>query len=188
MCYKGYIKSDKVPYMIRWETLDADFAAACQTVLVRCARQNIMLVPYMGLRTLDQQNKLYRQGRTWAAIEAKIGALYESDAPYLAKKLLDAGPQGGTKIVTNAIGGYSWHNWRKAIDCYIQNDDKSACWDGQDERYHIYGQEAIAEGLTWGGNFKTLPDYGHIQQPNYEVMETMTIVEINDHFQSIEAP
>ncbi len=83
-----------------------------------------------GLRTYAQQNALYAQGRT------KPG-----------------------KVVTNARGGYSWHNMSLAADLAFVRKGV-VTWDGP---WQWLGNLAAKHGLTWGGTFKGLADYGHFQ-------------------------
>ncbi len=91
-----------------------------------------------GHRTWDEQNALYAQGRT------KPGAK-----------------------VTNARGGYSWHNFGIAGDCGVFQgklylDGGSAAQRTLAERVHkacsLVADEA---GLEWGGDWKTSKDTPH---------------------------
>lgn len=95
-----------------------------------------------GLRTIEEQNNLYAQGRT------KPG-----------------------KKVTNAKGGSSYHNYGLAVDfCLLINGkeiswditkdfdgDKKADWNEVVEVFKKYGWE-------WGGDFKSFKDYPHFQK------------------------
>jgi peptidoglycan L-alanyl-D-glutamate endopeptidase CwlK len=101
-----------------------------------------------GLRTIDEQNALYAQGRT---------------AP--------------GNIVTNARGGSSLHNYGLAIDfalLYDKDGDgkyETLSWDtGLD--YDKDGvkdwQEVVNEfkagGYEWGGDWKSIKDDPHLQK------------------------
>lgn len=95
-----------------------------------------------GLRTIAEQNELYAQGRT------KPG-----------------------KIVTNAQGGSSYHNYGLAIDFMLVLDGKTASWDMKtdwDEDKVSDWMEVVTifqnNGWEWGGNWKTLKDYPHFQK------------------------
>ena len=98
------------------------------------------------LRTIEEQNELYAQGRT------KKG-----------------------KIVTNARGGSSYHNYGLAIDIVMIVDGKEASWDTTKD----WDGDTIADwievvtifkkyGWTWGGNFKSFKDYPHFEK-NYNI-------------------
>lgn len=101
-----------------------------------------------GLRTIDEQNALYAQGRT------KPG-----------------------KIVTNAKGGSSYHNYGLAIDFAILVDRDGngtfdeVSWDikkDNDKDGTADWLEVVkvfeAAGWEWGGKFSSLKDYPHLQK------------------------
>jgi len=84
-----------------------------------------------GLRTFAEQDALYAQGRT------KKG-----------------------KIVTNARGGQSFHNFGLAIDvCEIR--DGKAIWDCDWARIAPVAKRL---GWEWGGDWKSFPDRPHFQK------------------------
>lgn len=94
------------------------------------------------LRTFAEQDELYAQGRTKAG-----------------------------KIVTNAKGGQSWHNYGLAIDIVLILDGKTASWDMQtdfdkdglsdwQEVVYVFG----LYGWEWGGSWRTFKDYPHFQK------------------------
>jgi peptidoglycan L-alanyl-D-glutamate endopeptidase CwlK len=93
-------------------------------------------------RSKAEQDKLYAQGRTIPG-----------------------------KIVTNAKGGTSMHNYGLAIDfCLVDPTGKKATWDiktdfdkdGQADWLEVV-KEAKKLGFAWGGDFKTFVDYPHLQ-------------------------
>jgi len=86
-----------------------------------------------GLRTIAYQNELYAQGRT------KPG-----------------------KIVTNATGGRSYHNYGLAFDFCLIKDGK-AIWT-IDNNWMAVVNIFIDAGYTWGGNFKKIKDYPHLEK------------------------
>lgn len=94
-----------------------------------------------GLRTFPEQDGLFAQGRT------KPG-----------------------KIVTNARGGDSYHNYGLAVDIVLIINGKEASWDIAKD----YNGDGIADwmqvvdvfekkGFYWGGNFKSIKDYPHFE-------------------------
>jgi peptidoglycan L-alanyl-D-glutamate endopeptidase CwlK len=85
---------------------------------------------YSGFRSIEEQNQLYAQGRT----------------------------KGG-KIVTNARGGESYHNYGLAFDC-VQIIDKKAIW--ENEKWEYIAKVGEFFGFEWGGKF-TSPDKPHFQ-------------------------
>jgi peptidoglycan L-alanyl-D-glutamate endopeptidase CwlK len=84
-----------------------------------------------GYRSIAEQNRLYAQGRT------KPG-----------------------KIVTQAKGGYSWHNFGLAADYVFLDADGRATYAGP---WSKFGQIAESCGLEWGGSWKTFKDRPHVQ-------------------------
>jgi peptidoglycan L-alanyl-D-glutamate endopeptidase CwlK len=90
-----------------------------------------------GVRTTEDQKALYAKGRT---------------AP---------GP-----IVTNCDGVSTKSNHQPkadglgyAVDCCFTGADP---WKGP---WEVYGAAAVAVGLKWGGNFKTIIDRPHLEWP-----------------------
>jgi peptidoglycan L-alanyl-D-glutamate endopeptidase CwlK len=101
-----------------------------------------------GLRTIDEQNALYAQGRT------KPG-----------------------NIVTNASGGKSYHNYGLAFDfCLVYDTDKNGVYDetswdirkDNDKDGVADCLEVVkvfeAAGYQWGGKWSSIKDYPHLQK------------------------
>jgi peptidoglycan L-alanyl-D-glutamate endopeptidase CwlK len=94
------------------------------------------------LRTMAEQQALYDQGRT------------------------KPGP-----IVTNAKPGTSYHNWGLALDFCLILDGKEVSWDtikDYDGDKKSDWMEVVnifkAAGWEWGGDWKSLKDYPHLQK------------------------
>lgn len=103
---------------------------------------NITVRVVQGLRTIEEQNALYAQGRT---------------AP--------------GKIVTKAKGGSSYHNYGLAIDfAFLVNGneiswDERKDWDGDKVADWLeVVQIFLKAGWTWGGNFKSIKDNPHFEK------------------------
>lgn len=100
------------------------------------------------LRTFDEQNILYAQGRT---------QLFDRQNKRLG-------------IVTNASGGHSYHNYGLALDIVLI-DNVSAYWDvvkdfdgdGVPDWMEIVKIFKNA-GWEWGGDFKSIKDTPHFQK------------------------
>lgn len=94
-----------------------------------------------GLRTIEEQDALYAQGRT------KPG-----------------------KIVTKAKGGSSFHNYGLAIDFALLYDKdgngsfESLSWDVKDPRWMEVVKAFEDRGWFWGGKFSSIKDYPHLQK------------------------
>lgn len=98
------------------------------------------IVPTQGLRSEDEQQKLFAQGRT---------------AP--------------GHIVTNADGILRKSNhqaqadgWGHAVDFAFLDADGKPSWDLA-HPWHVYGALAKFYGLKWGGDWNRLKDYPHLE-------------------------
>lgn len=100
------------------------------------------MVVVQGLRTIEDQQRLYAQGRT------------------------TPGP-----VVTNCDGVVKRSNHQgtpdhydglgRAVDCVFWVEGKVS-WEGP---WSLYGETAKDLGLVWGGEWKSLPDRPHIELP-----------------------
>lgn len=94
-----------------------------------------------GLRTIEQQNALYAQGRT----------------------------QPGMKV-TNAKGGKSYHNYGIAIDFALIFDKdgngsyETLSWDVKNPHWMEVVKAFELKGWFWGGKFSSIKDYPHLQK------------------------
>ena len=120
--------------------LDPEFAAKLVKLEAVLAKQGIKLLLTSGYRSYGEQDQLYAIGRT------KPG-----------------------KRVTNARGGYSWHNFRLAADYAFVINGK-VTWDGP---WDILGRTARSLGLEWGGDWRSLPDRPHIQMTKGRTLAQM---------------
>lgn len=97
---------------------------------------NLSIRVVQSLRTIDEQNDLYNQGRTTPG-----------------------------SIVTNSKGGQSYHNYGLAIDfCFLfdgKYDDKKSWLVGPN--HHIVVKIFTDAGYTWGGGFSSIKDYPHFE-------------------------
>lgn len=95
-----------------------------------------------GLRTFDEQNKLYAQGRTIKGLK-----------------------------VTNAKAGQSIHNYGLAVDICLIVDGKTASWNMKtdwDDDCLADWMECVAvfkqHGWSWGGDWKNFKDSSHFEK------------------------
>lgn len=113
----------------------------CNTILTGKAKIRIT----QGLRSVEEQNELYAQGRTKAG-----------------------------KKITNAKGGQSVHNYGFAVDICLIIDNKTASWDtakdwDNDRVADWYECVKIFAkyGWEWGGNWKNFKDLPHFEKRGY---------------------
>jgi peptidoglycan L-alanyl-D-glutamate endopeptidase CwlK len=112
-------------------TLLPEVQPYAQALVMKSAASGIAIKVISGLRTYDEQNDLYAQGRT------KPG-----------------------KIVTNARGGYSNHNFGIAFDIGVFEGSRYL---DDSPKYKAVGVLGVDLGLEWGGNWKTIQDEPHFQ-------------------------
>lgn len=114
--------------------LDPDVRALAEKLIVACSLVSVKIFVTQTYRTREEQDALYAQGRTTPG-----------------------------RVVTNARGGWSWHNWRRAFDVAIRDfpgdplpDD---VYNGPWARIGAIGEHL---GLEWGGRWRH-PDLPHFQ-------------------------
>jgi peptidoglycan L-alanyl-D-glutamate endopeptidase CwlK len=103
---------------------------------------NLAIRVVQGLRTIEEQNELYAQGRT------KPGS-----------------------IVTNAKGGSSYHNYGLAIDFCFLFQQPSGEYKYDDNKSWLVGPNHKkvtdlfkANGYQWGGDWQTTKDFPHLEK------------------------
>ena len=150
------------------DDLQTDVAEKARRLLQRCSEEDLDLLIYCTLRSMEEQARLYRQGRPLRQIEAKAGELRERwHRPDLADLLIAVGPQNGGRV-TNAGPGQSMHNYGLAFDSVplragkpvwsARRPEDRALWDR-------YGGLAEEVGLEWAGRWTRFREFPHVQRP-----------------------
>src|SRR5262249_39788251 len=67
------------------------------------------------------------------------------------------------RIVTNAPGGHSWHNFGCAVDLYPFNPDGTIDWNSSHPQWKRMEEVGVSLGLTSGANWVRLVDAPHFQ-------------------------
>jgi peptidoglycan L-alanyl-D-glutamate endopeptidase CwlK len=112
--------------------LNPETAVLCSKFVAKCKEHGIDVIITSTFRDYTSQDRLYAQGRTLPG-----------------------------KKVTNAKGGYSWHNFKCAFDfCPIVNG--KAQWDDI-ATFTKCGEIAESLGLEWAGRWKTFKELAHCQ-------------------------
>jgi len=116
--------------------LNPKVAAMCSEFINQCKAKNIDVIITSTYRDTESQNALYAQGRTTAG-----------------------------KIVTNAKGGQSFHNWKVAFDfCPIVN---GKCQWADTDLFTQCGHIAEGIGLEWAGRWSgKFKELAHCQYTN----------------------
>lgn len=122
--------------------LNAVVRSAAEALIEGSYARGVPILITQGLRTIAEQSALYAQGRTTAG-----------------------------SIVTNARGGYSYHNFGLAIDfALLTGTGSTVSWDtardgdadGVKDWSEVVGV-AKALGFAWGGDFKSFKDLPHFE-------------------------
>jgi peptidoglycan L-alanyl-D-glutamate endopeptidase CwlK len=130
-------------------------------VLEGLFREKITFRAYAVMREPKEQARLWRQSRSIEEINAAVKKLLDEGAPYLAKTLLDVGPQHG-RWATNNLPGQSWHQYGEAIDLVLVSKAARNIWTSSHSDYERLADAAGRAGLTSGLNWRHR-DVNHLQ-------------------------
>lgn len=174
---------------IALDTLDGAFRAKVEELIQSCLGDGVIMRPYFGLRSLDEQAVLWRQSRATEEIAAAVERLQQSGAPFLAEVLQRVGPQHGPHV-TNALPGLSWHQWGEAVDCFWALNGQAE-WSATKivdgiNGYRFYANRARSMGLDAGGLWPSFKDWPHVQlrAAGSPVSAGMTMAQINAEMKS----
>jgi peptidoglycan LD-endopeptidase CwlK len=129
----------------RLKKVHPELANRVRMVIDKMAQGGVQLEVVQGLRTIAEQDALFAQGRT------KPG-----------------------KVVTNARGGKSNHNYGLAVDLVPFSNGKPN-WDAPNSIWMAIGAEAEKLGLEWGGQWKKFIDRPHVQLPGLTINQCLAI-------------
>ncbi len=110
---------------------------AANELIKRCKQSGIRIIITSTYRDNEYQNTLYAKGRMTAG-----------------------------KIITNARGGESIHNYALAFDFAPLLSNGQIDWSGKDPQWRKVGEIGAKMGLEWGGNWKGFVDLPHFQFTN----------------------
>lgn len=137
------------------------------SLLDRCDEEGLDILIYCTLRPLDEQARLFRQGRSITQIRAKAEELRNRwGRPDLADLLLDVGPQSGRRV-TYAGPGQSMHNYGLAFDAVPLREGKPVWQTTKPEDkalWELYGGLGVEQGLEWAGNWSRFREFPHMQE------------------------
>jgi peptidoglycan LD-endopeptidase CwlK len=160
-----------------------EFRTKLEQLLEACKQRGIKMSPFFTLRTPLEQAALWKQGRTATDAELKSLALENAGAHYLAECLRKVQPKE-TNRVTDALPGYSWHQWGEACDCAWLDSNNKITWNAEKKLggvngYQLYAEEAVKLGLTAGAHFTHLKDYPHVQLRSDDSPSSLGLVAID---------
>lgn len=121
-------------------------------IVERCHKRGVYVLFTQGMRTKEEQAKLYGQGRTGYFYNGKDYS------------------QPSKPLVTNAKPGESIHNYGLALDFAIIKNGSEVVWnttadfdkDGKADWLEVV-EEAKKLGFKWGGDWTTFRDYSHLE-------------------------
>jgi hypothetical protein len=146
----------------RLDGLDEGFRATVEAVLDECRCHGVEMRVYEAVRDPWTQARYWRRSRTTEQIQARAVWLRDQGAFHLAQILEDVGPQHG-RWATNALPGFSWHQWGTAVDAFWVVDG-AANWStsegGEDNGYRVWRRVGLRHGL----HIATESDWVHLQQ------------------------
>lgn len=121
------------------EDLHPKVEEMARQLLAAAENEGIDLLVTSTYRDHESQNELYAQGRT------KPG-----------------------RVVTNARGGRSWHNWRLAFDVVPMRNGKPVWGTSGDDLvlWKRVGELGKEVGLEWAGDWKRFKEFPHFQFTN----------------------
>ena len=134
----------------RLEDLQVPAAKVFEDWIYECTKAGIDVLVYCTYRSAREQNDLYAIGRT-----------------VKGEGVTKAKPMG--RVVTNARGGDSMHQYGVAIDCVPLYRGK-ALWNGDlpntpqhDRLYEKMAAIGYKLGIEWSGNWKKFKEMAHFQ-------------------------
>jgi len=123
--------------MVKLDTIYPPLLKAVQGVLTQMAAEGHPMRICQGVRTTEEQQKLWQQGRTTPG-----------------------------KIITNADGVKKKSNhqvredgWGHAVDCCFTTGDPF----GESQPWARFGELVRAAGLKWGGDWVSFKDRPHVE-------------------------
>lgn len=149
----------------RIEDLAEEMRPLARAFLKRCAEVGLEVLIYGTLRTLEEQARLWRRGRSSSLIERVIEELVRRGKTWVAELIRTVGPQPGKRIVTHALPGESAHNYGYAFDAVPLVHGKPA-WNDP-ELLKEMGEIGKSVGLEWAGDWKRFREQVHFELPHW---------------------
>jgi len=123
----------------RLDLVHPKLAEKIRSMAEMLAQENIVIKVVQGLRSWDDQAKLYAEGR--------------DDGGNVVDK---------SKVVTNAKPGTSWHNYGLAVDV-APFDAGIPDWNVEHPAWKRIVAVGESVGLTSGSTWRSFPDWPHFQ-------------------------
>jgi peptidoglycan L-alanyl-D-glutamate endopeptidase CwlK len=128
----------------RLSTVFAALADKAHQMIDQCSAKGVTILITQALRTWAEQDALYAQGRTTPG-----------------------------KIVTQAKGGQSYHNFGLAFDIVPIDAIGKADWDTSHPAWATAEEIGKSLGLEWGGDWTSFKDLPHFQLSGGVTLESL---------------
>ncbi|WP_054704129.1 M15 family metallopeptidase [Bacillus sp. JCM 19041] len=144
------INNVEIDEIINSEGLHPIVEEKTEELIKQSSEVGIDIIITDGYRSIEEQDKLYKQGR-----------------------------QNSGQVVTNAKGGQSYHNFGLAVDYALLNENGEPIWDihydgnqnGEPDWFEV-ADIAKELGFQWGGDWSRFVDYPHLQMTfGYSIRE-----------------
>ena len=139
----------------RLKKLDTDVGKLAAVLINYADYNGIKLRITSGFRSFAEQDALYAQGRTHTFPLAPVSVGDGADVTFIPTLRLDT-----RKIVTNARGGQSIHNFGRAFDV-VELKNGRGLW--RNRNWNTIGSFGKRYGFQWGGDWRSFKDYPHFQ-------------------------
>lgn len=140
-----------------WAADEAKYRDRCGVLDERSEKVLATLIPYAQYLARQWMQRV-RKAASVLGVEVKF---IDGTRTYAEQnKLYNQKPK-----VTNARGGYSWHNFGLAVDFGIF---KGKTYLGESAHYKTLGKLAReVQGLEWGGDWTSFKDEPHLQMKKF---------------------
>lgn len=96
-------------------------------------------------------------------VSCSVRTVEEQDAEFAKGRDAEGNIIDKHAVVTNARGGYSWHNFGLAVDCEPVEKDNTIDWNADHPHWKLMEKIGTSLGLTSGANWLRLADAPHFQ-------------------------
>lgn len=156
-----------------------EMAAKARDFLAGTEMAGLDVLIYCTRRSLTEQARLFRQGRSLAQIRARARELESQfERRDLAEILMGVGPQHGARILTNAAPGQSLHNYGAAFDCVPLVEGRPYWHTTTAEDLALWskiGRIGLDAGLEWAGHWTRFQEFPHLEEPTLSWRELIRV-------------
>ena len=139
-------------------TLHPEIRSNTTLMLQNLQKEGVTVEITLALRTYEEQDALYAKGRN------EKGEIVD-----------------GSKVVTNAKGGQSYHNFGLAFDLTVYDKNGKKNWNKESEDWKKVIEEGKKQGFDAGAEWEDFPDLPHFENTfNFTPKQLRTKKEKNE--------